>query len=105
MAVGQVTHKLKVGDNGKLEIYDYPGEYAQRFDGVDPGGGDRPADLQKIFDDNKRTVDIRMEQEAARPSRSTGRAPAGSSSPGSSSPWRRCRATRSAEPEGRRRYV
>ena len=25
-----------------LEVYDYPGEYAQRFDGVDPGGGDRP---------------------------------------------------------------
>lgn len=26
---------VKVGNNGKLEIYDYPGEYAQRFDGVD----------------------------------------------------------------------
>lgn len=23
-----------------LEIYDWPGEYAQRFDGVDKGGGD-----------------------------------------------------------------
>lgn len=22
-----------------LEVYDYPGEYAQRFDGVDKGGG------------------------------------------------------------------
>ncbi|HEY1377500.1 MAG TPA: type VI secretion system tip protein TssI/VgrG [Gemmataceae bacterium] len=62
--VGQVTHKLKFGDNGKLEIYDYPGEYAQRFDGVDKGGGDKAADLQKIFDDNKRTAAIRMEQEA-----------------------------------------
>ena len=63
--VGTVTHKLKVGGNDKLEIYDYPGEYAQRFDGVDPGGGDRPADLQKIFEDNKRTVGIRMQEEAA----------------------------------------
>jgi type VI secretion system secreted protein VgrG len=62
--VGQVTHKLKVGNNDKLEIYDYPGAYAQRFDGVDKGGGDNPADLQKIFDDNKRTVEIRMQQEA-----------------------------------------
>ena len=44
MAAGTVTHKLKVGGNDKLELYDYPGEYAQRFDGVDPGGGDRPAD-------------------------------------------------------------
>src|SRR5438132_13318678 len=54
--VGKVTHKLKVADNDKLEIYDFPGEYAQRFDGVDPGGADRPPDLQKIFQDNKRTV-------------------------------------------------
>jgi type VI secretion system secreted protein VgrG len=62
--VGQVTHKLKVGKNGELEIYDYPGGYAQRFDGIDKGGGAKPADLQKIFDDNKRTVEIRMQQEA-----------------------------------------
>ena len=64
MAAGTVTHKLKVGGNDKLEIYDYPGDYAQRFDGVDPGGGDSAGDLQKIFEDNKRTVGIRMQQEA-----------------------------------------
>ncbi|HEX4589774.1 MAG TPA: type VI secretion system tip protein TssI/VgrG, partial [Gemmataceae bacterium] len=63
--VGKVTHKLNVGDNGKLEIYDWPGEYAQRFDGIAPGGGDRAADLQKIFTDNKRTVDLRMQAAAA----------------------------------------
>ncbi len=64
VAVGQVTHKLKVGGNDKLELFDWPGEYAQRYDGVAPGGGDRAADVQKIFEDNKRTVDIRMQQEA-----------------------------------------
>ena len=63
--VGRMSHKLKVGQSDKLEIYDYPGEYAQRFDGVDPGGGDRPADFQKIFEDNKRTVEIRMQEETA----------------------------------------
>jgi type VI secretion system secreted protein VgrG len=63
--VGKVAHSLKVGDNGKLEIYDWPGEYAQRFDGVNAGGGDQPADLQKIFTDNKRTVNLRMEAAAA----------------------------------------
>jgi type VI secretion system secreted protein VgrG len=62
--VGEVTHKLKVGGNDKLEIYDFPGEYAQRFDGVDKGGGDQPAELQKIFEDNKRTVALRMQEEA-----------------------------------------
>src|SRR5262249_22245763 len=61
--VGEVTHKLQVGNNGQLEIYDWPGGYAQRFDGVPKGGGEQPAELQKIFDDNKRTVALRMEEE------------------------------------------
>jgi type VI secretion system secreted protein VgrG len=62
--VGKVTHKLKVGGNEKLEIYDYPGAYAQRFDGMDRAGAQQADDLQKIFKDNERTVKIRMEQEA-----------------------------------------
>jgi type VI secretion system secreted protein VgrG len=62
--VGKVNHKLLVSGNDKLEVYDYPGGYAQRFDGVDAGGGDKPADLQKIFEDNKRTVEIRIQQTA-----------------------------------------
>jgi type VI secretion system secreted protein VgrG len=66
VTVGQLNHKLKVANNDKLEIYDYPGAYAQRFDGIAPGGGEKPADVQKIFDDNKRTVGIRMQEEAAK---------------------------------------
>lgn len=61
---GKVSHKFKVGGNDKFAIYDYPGEYAQRFDGVDRGGGDRASDLQKIFQDNRRTTDIRIQEEA-----------------------------------------
>lgn len=64
VAVGTVTHKLKVGGNDKLEIYDYPGAYAQRFDGIDRGGAAKPSDLHKIFDDNVRTVGLRMQEEA-----------------------------------------
>ena len=63
--MGTVTHKLKVGGNDQLEIYDYPGGYAQRFDGVAPGGGDRSSDVQNIFQDNTRTVGIRMQEETA----------------------------------------
>jgi type VI secretion system secreted protein VgrG len=62
---GKVEHKLKTGGNDKYEIYDYPGEYAQRFDGVDRGGGDRAGDLQKIFEDNRRTTDLRIQEETA----------------------------------------
>jgi type VI secretion system secreted protein VgrG len=60
---GKVTHKLKAGGNEAFEIYDFPGEYAKRFDGVAPGGGDRDSDLQKVFQDNVRTAKLRMQQE------------------------------------------
>ena len=63
VAVGKVTHKLHVGGNEQLEIYDYPGGYAQRFDGINRAGGPRPSDILHIFEDRTRTVRIRMEQE------------------------------------------
>ena len=63
--VGKVTHKLKPSATTNLEIYDYPGRYAQRFDGIDPGGGDRPATSSTSSTDRTRTVGIRMEQEEA----------------------------------------
>jgi hypothetical protein len=40
--VGPTAHKLKVVDGAPLEIYDWPGEYAKRFDGIDKGVGSRP---------------------------------------------------------------
>jgi type VI secretion system secreted protein VgrG len=61
--VGKVPHSLRVGHNDHLELYDYPGGYAKRFDGVTPGGGDDPDAVQGVFEDNHRTVGIRMEQE------------------------------------------
>jgi len=62
---GTVTHKFKVGGNDQMEVYDFPGGYANRFDGVTRGGGENPSELQKIFADGSRTVEIRMQQEAA----------------------------------------
>ena len=59
--VGKVGHRLKLLGEENLEVYDFPGGYAQRFDGVDSGGGSRPGDLQKIFVDKERTVRLRME--------------------------------------------
>jgi type VI secretion system secreted protein VgrG len=45
-------------------LYDYPGGYAKRFDGIGPGGGEQPAELQKIFTAAERTAAIRMDEEA-----------------------------------------
>ena len=36
--IRDVTHKLKLPANEKLEVHDYPGAYAQRFDGIAPSG-------------------------------------------------------------------
>ena len=61
---GKETHKLKVTGSEAWEVYDWPGEYAQRFDGINRSGGEQPGELQKIFQDNGRTVEIRMDEEA-----------------------------------------
>jgi type VI secretion system secreted protein VgrG len=61
---GTVTHQLQGPASEPLEIYDFPGGYAVRFDGINPSGGEQPERLQKILDDNKRTVKLRMEAEA-----------------------------------------
>jgi type VI secretion system secreted protein VgrG len=63
VVAGTIPHTLKIGNNSLLEIYDFPGEYAQRFDGIDKMGGDQSSELQKIHTDNERTVGIRMQEE------------------------------------------
>src|SRR5271166_6492032 len=44
---GTVSHHLKGSADGSLELYDYPGGYAVRFDGVSPSGGDQSQRLSK----------------------------------------------------------
>lgn len=61
--IGTATHQLQLGGNNNLEIYEYPGAYAKRFDGVDARGGDKPGELQRVFQDGIRTAGIRMQQE------------------------------------------
>ena len=65
VTVGAVSHSLAVGGNDGFEVYAYPGRYAQRFDGIDPSGGDRAGDVGKIKPDGKRTVKLAMQQQAA----------------------------------------
>ena len=65
LPVGKETHNLKVQGVDQLEVYDYPGEYAQRFDGINTGGGEQPSELQKIYRDRERTVRIRMDEGTA----------------------------------------
>lgn len=64
LTVGTVSHKLKVENNEKLEIYSYPGGYATRFDNKDRTGGDSTSVLNKVFQDNTRVAKLRMQAEA-----------------------------------------
>ena len=65
--IGTVDHDLRAGNVAALERYDYPGGYAEWFDGVDPSGvQSQSADLEKIFEQNRRMVGIRLQEEAAR---------------------------------------
>ncbi len=60
---GTVDHALKLPTNKTMELYDYPGHYAERFDGIDKGGGERASDLQGISKENVRLAQVRMEEE------------------------------------------
>ncbi len=64
VSIGTATHKIKLGVNDKFELYDFPGGYAWRFDGIDAGGADQASKLQDVFKDNVRVVGIRTDREA-----------------------------------------
>jgi type VI secretion system secreted protein VgrG len=61
---GQVTHRLRLAGNERLELYDYPGEWAERFDGVGPNREEQRDDLLNIFRAAPQTAEIRMQEEA-----------------------------------------
>ncbi len=61
--VGAVSHKLALPANRELEIYEFPGGYAGRFDGVDRNGTPRPADIAQIFQERTRVARLRMQAE------------------------------------------
>lgn len=48
--------KIKIGENGPLEIFDYPGEYAQRFKQPDQR-------LSKVQPEGKKLAEVRMDEE------------------------------------------
>ena len=52
---------FNVGDNKKLEIYDFPAGYARKYDGISRSGGDQASNLQKVFDDKTRTAEVAMQ--------------------------------------------
>ena len=64
VTIGKDTHNLTAGGASSHEIYEFPGEYSRHFDGINKGNGEQPSHLNWIFEENVRTVGIRMQQEA-----------------------------------------
>ena len=52
---------FSVADNQKLEIYDSPGGYARKVDGIDRAGGEQASSLQSVFEDKTRKAEIVMQ--------------------------------------------
>lgn len=48
------------GDNQKLEIYEFPGGYARKFDDIDRSGGER-SDVQNVFDNKQKMIEVAMQ--------------------------------------------
>ena len=53
--------RFSFGDSQKLEKYDYPGGYAEKYDGIDKSGGEQSGELNKVFNDREKTVKKMME--------------------------------------------
>jgi type VI secretion system secreted protein VgrG len=53
--------RFDVGGNRNYEFYDYPGGYSRKYDGIDKGGGEQPAELNNVFPDKQTTVKNVME--------------------------------------------
>ena len=63
VSVGTVSHSRTAGGADTLEVFDFPGRYAPRFDGVDPGGTYKADPVPAISKDGPRTVKIRLKEE------------------------------------------
>jgi type VI secretion system secreted protein VgrG len=64
--------RFSFGDSQKLEMYDFPGGYARKYDGIDKGGGEQSGELNKVFNDRQATVKKLMEAFDAQVTTATG---------------------------------
>lgn len=75
---GTVAHQLKTSSAGVLELYEFPGQYAHRFDGVESGA----SALDRNFERNVAIARVRMDQAALGVLQSSGSSDVQSFSPG-----------------------
>jgi type VI secretion system secreted protein VgrG len=64
--------RFSFGDSQKLEMYDFPGGYARKYDGINKGGGEQSGELNKVFNDRQKTVKNMLESLDSQVSTATG---------------------------------
>jgi type VI secretion system secreted protein VgrG len=67
VSVGKVKHALShqrtISGVQMLERYEYPADFAQRYDGIDKDGGDAAGDLAHLNDDKDHLAQVRLEEQ------------------------------------------
>lgn len=64
--VGVAEHTLHVAHNVEdLQVFDYPGGYADRYDPVSPQGTDKDSAASNAHKDKSRVAQLRMQEQAA----------------------------------------
>ncbi|NNF00458.1 MAG: type VI secretion system tip protein VgrG [Pyrinomonadaceae bacterium] len=51
----------QINNNKSMQVYDFPGGYARKYDGIDRMGGSNEAGMKGLFPDRDRTAEIAME--------------------------------------------
>jgi type VI secretion system secreted protein VgrG len=61
VTTGAVVHQPVLMGSEGVPVYFHSGDYAKRYDGVTPGGGDQSAKLPEVYADAQRTARLRLE--------------------------------------------
>ena len=63
--VGEVEHLLDLPGAEELDLCDFPGDYAHRFDGIDAGGKEQSDAYEELEPEVRHAAKLRIEREAA----------------------------------------
>lgn len=52
----EAVSQMDAGGNKSIIVYDWPGGYARKYDGINKGGGEQDGDLNDIYSDGRNSV-------------------------------------------------
>src|SRR5262249_37835500 len=64
-AAAPANHEPAAETLRQPEVFEYPGDYAHRFDSIGPEGETREKALEAVFDLNRHTAQLRLQEQQA----------------------------------------